>query len=672
MTSTPPPSNPVHLGIDTGGTYTDAVLFDPLTRRVLRSVKVLTTHRDLTICVAAALDQLLDPGVSLVSAALSTTLATNAIAEGKRHPVALLLLGYDSDLVHRYGFHHEFGAAYYFFIGGRHDLAGQEQAPLDEAGVLQAIQTVGDRVDAIAVASYAGPMNPAHEQRAAALIHQVSQLPVVQAHQLSSELDSIRRAITASLNASLLLEAQAFLEAVKSMLHQRGIHCPVMMVKGDGSLARADYVRDRPIEIIHSGPATSAIGGRFLAGVETALVIDIGGTTTDLVVMEDGRFQAYDSAATVGAYRTCVRTIKTRSLGLGGDSLIRFDHYRTLTVGPGRAIPLSRLCSQYPDLKQEYLAWLHTKRDLLYSDSAEFWLLRREPNWPALEAEGSSERVARLRQVVDLLRNGPQRASALRSAMGARSFVLVDRDALIRQDVLELSALTPTDLLHAAGEYTLGDIEAPQALIEAAARIWGETPTAFIRRVRSWITRRIMAEVVQFLSDKTLSTPGFLPGKNGLDRWLLDQSLEAQDPYLGCALHLKMPVVGIGAPARSFLPPVAAALGADIYFPDHYPVANAVGTVVGNVLIQHDGQVFPCVEGQIISGYYARAASEQRKFPNFADALEHARTTLLRQAGQDAIRAGAHDASLECQVEHAWEGMAFLHATAIGKPSLHA
>jgi N-methylhydantoinase A/oxoprolinase/acetone carboxylase beta subunit len=209
----------------------------------------------MRLCVAEVLGRLIPDGsvnISLVS--LSTTLATNAIAEGKRRPVALLLLGYDPELVHRFSFHQQFGTPHYFFIQGRHGLDGVEQAPLDEAEVASTVEAMKDRVDAFAVASYAGPVNAGHEQRAAEIISGLCGLPVVQAHHLSSELDSIRRATTASLNASLLSNIQEFLDAVEAMLAQRGLSCPLMMVRGDGSIVKAGFAR-HPAASSWQGPA---------------------------------------------------------------------------------------------------------------------------------------------------------------------------------------------------------------------------------------------------------------------------------------------------------------------------------------------------------------------------------------------------------------------------------
>ena len=157
MTTSDNITQPIHLGIDTGGTFTDGVLFNTKQRSVIRKAKVLTTHEDLTVCISNVLDALLgevEIPIELVS--LSTTLATNAIAEGKRKPVALLLLVYDPELVYQYHFDQEFATRHFFFIQGRHSLNGVEQIQLDEAEIARVIMECKDEVEAFAICSYAG------------------------------------------------------------------------------------------------------------------------------------------------------------------------------------------------------------------------------------------------------------------------------------------------------------------------------------------------------------------------------------------------------------------------------------------------------------------------------------------------------------------------------------
>jgi N-methylhydantoinase A/oxoprolinase/acetone carboxylase beta subunit len=654
-------SSSIYMGIDTGGTFTDGVLFDPLAQTVLKSMKVLTTHHDLKICIAEIVDGLIpeDPSV-IACVSLSTTLATNAIAEGKRKTVALLLLGYDPDLVHQFNFQQQFGTDHYFFVQGRHDLNGVEHIPLDEAEVINTAQKIQWKVDAFAVSSYAGPANSTHEKRAAEIITELTPLPIVQAHHLSSELDSIRRASTASLNASLLTNLQELLDAVQGMLVKRGISCPLMMVRGDGSLVKDSFARHRPVEMIHSGPATSAIGGQYLAGTDTALVIDIGGTTTDITLVDRGQVQIQEEAAIVGSYRTCVKTIKARSFGLGGDSLIAFNHWKNLSVGPERVVPISRLCNHYAEIKQDLFDRLRQKQKISYSDEIEYWILRREPIRPVEDKQVDA--------IIELLRHKPHNLWDLKKKVGSIAPILIRE--LINMEIIDRAGLTPTDLLHVTGEFSPWDCDSAGLVTEIAARNWGENTYAFIQRVRKAITHRIVAEIMQFLSEKSLSESGFGRHEHRLDRWLYEESLNGQDSYLGCSIFLKLPIIGVGAAARAFLPPVADAIKTAIIFPENNEVANAVGAVVGNVIARQEGEVFPCVKGAVITGYFARVVNRQERFERFEEALSFARETLTQHVAEEVKTAGAETAQVECTEKKIWEGMVHLSAWAIGKPSL--
>lgn len=653
---------PVYLGIDTGGTYTDGVLLDPQKQVVLKSVKVLTTHSNLTECIEKIIDQLTrDIPVQINLVALSTTLATNAIAEGKRKPVALFLLGYDPALVEKFKFSDQFATRRFFFLPGKHNLQGVEEQPLNPLAISGAIQQSQEDVDAYAVVSYAGPMNSNHEEKAGELIYESTHLPVVQAHHLSNDLDSIRRATTASLNASLLANTSEFLDAVTSMLARYQIHCPVMMVRGDGSVVQADYARRRPVEIVHSGPATSAIGGQFLSGKAHALVVDIGGTTTDLTLVENGRALIFNQAATVNGFRTCIRTVKSHSFGLGGDSHIEFDHWRHLTIGPRRVVPISRLCAEYPAVKEDFTQFLSEQPRLLFSDQMEYWILRHEPRRKISDP--------RVQQVIDLLRPGPLRLGNILKRIGVRSPILLDRDELVGQEIIDRAGLTPTDLLHVSGEFTPWDASIAHQVTGLVSQIWEESPEAFIDRIRRLIQLKISEEIVSFTSGKTLSQPEFLPKNNRLDRWLFEENLSPQNSYLECALSLKIPMVGIGAPAKAFLPLVAQALNAELIFPEHYAVANAVGTLVGQIVVRHEADILPCIEGASITGYYGRVGGSQKVFQSFSDAEDFARAQLLRLVQEDAVLAGAKNYTLDINEARAWDGMVHLTAYAIGNPS---
>ena len=655
------PSSPLYLGIDTGGTFTDGVLLDPATRQVVKKAKVLTTHHDLRQCIGGIIAALVDGGTPISLVSLSTTLATNAIAEGKSRPVALFLLGYDPALVYKFEFDRQFGGSPLFFIPGRHDLNGREQQALDLAQLEAELARLDGQAEALAISSFAGTRNPDHELQAGELAHRLTGLPVVQGHQLSDTLDSIRRATTARLNAALLSTAYHFMQTVQAMLAEKGLTSPLYVVKGDGSLASADYAGARPVEMIHSGPATSAIGGSYLAGAASALVIDVGGTTTDLALTANGSALPGSGEASVGDYRTGLRTIRAHSFGLGGDSLIRFDPHQRLTLGPERAIPLSYLAHVYPQAREDLLRYLSALPPAWYSDRLEYWLLRRP------DAQLPDD--PRVHKAIDILRGGPARVRGLTKQVGAVSPVQLNADHLIRQDIVARSGLTPTDLLHATGEFAPWDAEVARLAVAAAARQWGISSEAFIQHVRDQITRRITAEIIRFVSGAPLAEKEHGFGRKDLSHFLFDETLLPSDPYLGVQLQLKVPIVGIGAPAAAFLTPVAHALHTEIIYPEHYEVANAVGTVVGNVLVRHEAEVFPWVEGNLQQGYYARAGGVQRGFESKLAALAFARQAAAEQALREAAASGCAEPAVDLDEQQLPGDMVRLTARAAGKPA---
>lgn len=651
------------LGIDTGGTFTDSVLLDPQQRRIVKTAKVLTTPHDLRVCIGQVLEQIVPDGspdaavIRLVS--LSTTLATNAIVEGKSRPVGLFLLGYDAALVEQYHFAQQFGTPHYVFLQGGMNLQGHEQAPLDEAGLAAAVQQMDGQVEAFAVSSYAGTLNGAHEERARDVIKQWSNLPVVQGHHLTSRLNSIRRATTASLNAGLLSTAYDFLNTVRAMLAERGIDAPLAMVRGDGSLVSAEFASHRPVEIIHSGPATSAIGGLYLAQQDSALVVDVGGTTTDLALLQNGQVVQDGRQATVGSYPTSVRTIRSRSFGLGGDSRISFDTRGEIKIGPERAIPLAYLGYAYPEARRDLIAWLAAAPEHFASDKLEFWALRREPR--------HSFRDARVNRVIELLRGGPRRAAWVIKQAGAISAMQVDADRLIREDIITRYGLTPTDLMHIRGEYAPWDADLARQVLECVAMRLGSSLEGLLSGVWARITRRMVAEIVGFLSGLRVPDEAETVGSS-LAAWLFEQNMRPDDPFLGCQIQLKVPLIGIGAPARVFLDPVARSLGAQVLYPEHYAVANAVGTVVGNVLVHKEAEVLPNIIGTAINGYVTHCAGTQKWFEQRDEAVEFARGAIRAAARAEALAAGAREPEITLEEEEIGGGMLRLRAQALGKP----
>ncbi|MCP4757573.1 MAG: hydantoinase/oxoprolinase family protein, partial [Proteobacteria bacterium] len=224
------------LGIDTGGTFTDAVIMDD-EHNILGTAKSPTTKHDLTIGIRNVIEAVLPKAktdIQLVS--LSTTLATNAIVEGQGSPVCLLLLGYDPDFLDGENFERIRTKNTIVHIGGGHNLKGDEQAPLDVKALKEAIVSNASKVSAFAISGYFGVLNPTHELEAKKMVRELTGLPVTCGHELTSNLNAPVRAVTTALNARLIFLMQKLILSVKSVMEHCRIEAPLMIVKGDGSL----------------------------------------------------------------------------------------------------------------------------------------------------------------------------------------------------------------------------------------------------------------------------------------------------------------------------------------------------------------------------------------------------------------------------------------------------
>jgi N-methylhydantoinase A/oxoprolinase/acetone carboxylase beta subunit len=658
------------LGIDTGGTYTDGVLLEYEKRRVLDSHKSLTTKRDFAIGIENVIKaiQIEEPSaIKMVS--ISTTLATNAIAEGKGKRVALLLIGYDPELINAFGMEQRFATPHFHFFDGGHDLYGREQRELDLAAILAKVTQIKDQVDAIAVSSYFSPLNPEHENRVYRAISRICDLPVVLGHQLSTKLGSVERATTAALNASLLAVLQDFVIAVRRAMEHRQIEAPLMVVRGDGTLMSDEFAATTPVETVHSGPAASAIGGRFLSGLDDALVVDVGGTTTDIALIEAGQVTVSEEGATVSDYKTSVKAANLLSIALGGDSHITWGRDRQILVGPERVTPLAYLASQHPRVGGQLEALTMRAGSQAPPDWLEYWLLLREPQESLL-------RTARERELVDLLRDGPRQVPEILKHLGVLHAAQVGVRDLVRQEVVGKAGLTATDLMHIEGRYDIWDVDASANGWKVFCQFQFGNPDELRLQVWEQMSETIIHAIVTFLSGRPLELGDRQRTLEGTDddigRWFFYNSLYRVHPHLETSIRLRQPIIGIGAPAGIFLPEVARRLHTELILPEHHQVANAVGAIAGSVMVEEEILVYPklSASGLEVFGYYVQASDERYEHEELGDALRRARCLAHERALGAAIRSGADNPQVT--VEELTDGLDTyrVRAKAIGNPRL--
>jgi N-methylhydantoinase A/oxoprolinase/acetone carboxylase beta subunit len=665
----------IALGIDTGGTYTDAVLVDQASGRVMAGAKALTTYHDLSVgigeAVAAVFDgQAVSPAdVSLVG--LSTTLATNAIVEERGAPVCLMLIGYDPDLIRQYGFERELVTQDVIYLRGGHDVEGNEVEPLDELAAREAILARRDQVEAFAVSGYFGVRNPAHELQTRGLIEELTAsvnggpLPVTCGHELTTRLNSVRRATTAALNARLIPLLQELIAIVRRTLDTLGVVAPLMIVKGDGSLVRAEWAMKRPIETILSGPAASVVGAWHLAGRRDVWVVDVGGTTTDIAALHEGRPRLNPEGARVGRWRTMVEAVDAHTVGLGGDSLVCLDSEGRLAIGPRRVVPLCALASTHPEIVDELRRQVGaSQRQPL---AGQFVLAQRRT------AYATSEEDALLLRG---LTAGPQSLLALVDRLLYSSLVVRRIERLETWRMALRSGFTPTDALHVLGRFEHWNAEASRLGAELLAARMGFSPQAFCERVVSEVSNRVTTELVsKVLGDET--TPPDWEHEPSAAA-LLDRALTgAPASDLDCRLTLRHPVVAVGAPVEAYLPRVARQLHTELVIPSHAEVANAVGAVAGGVVLQQRVLIQPLGANQHFRLHLPGGVHD---FSSLEGSVVYARRVmpsllraLAQQAGASQVEVRMTRLDREAPVSAGWGEQIYLGTelvfTAVGRPS---
>lgn len=661
------------LGVDTGGTYTDAVILDEAADLVIGSAKSLTTRGDLALGIGRAVDAALAGAgiaawqVSLVS--LSTTLATNALVEGQGGRVALIFIGFDPGDLERGGLIEALKGDPVILADGGHSHAGTEAAALDLVALERQVVALRDQVMGFAVAARFGTRNPAHEIAARDLIRRVTGRPVTCSHELSAQLNGPKRALTAVLNARLIGMIDRLVAACERHLLAVGITAPLMVVRGDGALISAAMVRERPIETILSGPAASIVGARWLTGAADALVSDIGGTTTDVALLRGGLPEIDPQGARVGGFRTMVEAVAMRTTGLGGDSevhLITQGLVGGMRLGPRRLIPVSLLAV-------EHGAMVHAALDRALGAEAAGELDGRfvvpmHLGGNAQTGGLSAREAAVLARIV--------KPMALAAALTSRLEVAA-MERLVARGLVMIAGVTPSDASHVLGRLDAWDGVAAEKAVRLLAKRRGGTGDRFApdaatlaQRIIDQVTEQTVECLLEAAFDEDKGIEGDATALAG--HALTRAGLARHRGVVEVTLRLGVPVIGLGASASSYYGAVGDRLGCEMILPEHAGVANAIGAVVGQVSQRASGLVSSPGEGR----FTAHLAGGLKTFNSREEALAAMEAAVVAEAGALARAAGAADVRVvvqrevkEAQVEG--QSMfieATVSATASGRP----
>ncbi len=582
------------LGIDAGGTYTDAVLVRDTDGSIVATSKALTTYPDIIIGIRDAIDGLrtddLDK-VSLVS--VSTTLATNTVLEGTGSPVALILVGdHPTKGTHP--------AKHYTVVSGGHTFDGEETIPLDINAVKDFALRVKGSVSAFAVSSFFSIRNPEHELAIRDIVNDVTGLPVACGHELSQDLGAYERAVTAALNAQLLPICSSFISSMINEIKRREMKARLIMLKCDGTVIGINEALKKPIESIFSGPAASLVGASYLCNLDTCTVVDVGGTSTDVSSVIKGVPELTDTGAIVGGWKTRVRATRMETSALGGDSQV-WVKSKHIFIGPRRVIPLCLAAERYPAFIEKLKKCLIPSRSSLDMNIQPARLYVRTGFAPIELDEFETEVLAAIRNEPLILEE-----IASSSRKYPSSVIL---DSLISKRLIQPISFTPTDALHILGEYTRWNVEASLIGASQLSRLAKMDAVEFAVAVKEKMAHSIAFDLMSFLL------------KN-VDRKGIEQIVNGDFP---ARFKLDIPVVMLGGPVASFEDDISRIVDADIQIPEHAAVGNAVGALFGKGIKRVEMFIRPFSVSEPDRNYLVFSPLGRHKLETYSDALDYAK-----------------------------------------------
>jgi len=624
------------LGIDTGGTYTDVAIVDFSNGSVIAKAKALTTRGDLYLGIADSISKL--EGVDLKSirlVSLSSTLATNSVVEGKGYRVGLMIVGGD--------YNQTIPVDEVAEIKGGHNLEGEEAQPLDVKAARDFVIAVKDKVDSFAISSFLSVRNPSHELELKKIVQEECDHPVICGHELSSKLGLYERTITAVLNARLIPIISDLVASVKKVLEDKGIDAPLMIVKGDGSLMAEETARLRPVETILSGPAASIIGARHLTGLNDAVVVDVGGTTTDIGILRGGKPRLDPEGAMIGGWRTRVKAADIATSGIGGDSRIVVNR-GAIALAAQRVIPLCIASSMYPSLRQRLEEARNESAKSVSGyialesilQTTEFFVFSRESKGMSLTEEEA--------KFIALIKQGPRSVQDGCRSIGIHPYALNLRK-LEERGVIQRIGLTPTDVLHVDGSYREYDQEASKVGVEVQAEASGMNVAQFCDEVKEMVVRKIAKELVHKLIYEETGKTSTCDTSEHIYDMMISQAQGVDCTYI---LKLNKPLIGVGAPVGIYLPPVASRLHTELVIPKHTEVGNAVGAITGSIVESVEALIRPKDGYATVADPPCKlfSSEETKEFSSLEEAVRYAISWGSALSRERAIQAGAKDVEL--------------------------
>lgn len=627
----------IGIGIDTGGTCTDAVVYQFENRKILAFAKSHTTKDDLSKGIGRALDKLPRELVNRAEViALSTTLATNACVENKGGRAKLVLFGIDPATVRKVG--EEYGLSMddsLCFIDSKTKPSGKVEKEPDWNDFESRLHERFDNCDAIGlVEMFAKKTGAQFEKRAHRLVEAELNIPAVCGHELFSENNIVRRGASALLNARLIPVIEEFLQAVKKALKQRDIKAPFVIVRSDGSLMTEKFTSTRPVETLLCGPVASVMGAIELTNEKNCMIVDIGGTTTDIAFVKDGVPQRVKSGVRIGKWNTFVKGLFVDTFGLGGDSgVLQID--REVVLEDEKVMPLCMAAQTYPAL----LAYLKKEDELksfATNQQKEIYLGIKDVSMNAGYTDYEKKLAAELLF-------SPQSLESLSKKVG--DLVLKSHiERMIREGVLIRCGITPTDVMHIKGDFTKYCREASEYGVNIMARVMRISNEQLCDKIYDEVKRKLYFNIVRILIEDAypaIKEKGIGEQLEIVINSSYHQAKAGESPsFLGLSFTTPATLVGVGAPTHIFLKDVGNLLNTQVVTSEYSQVANALGAVVGKVSAS---QTIEIIYNKEQNSYTIFGCGERMNEENLDKARELANDLAARKAHEEAMNRGADE-----------------------------
>lgn len=550
------------LGIDTGGTYTDGVVVCKHDNSIAAKTKVFTTHDELSAGIRSCIDEMqFDDLKSIKEVHLSSTIAVNKILEGGCENIGILQI--DKCAEGRL-------PGKYSYIIRLPQNCTKGAADISQYDIYEIKKVFSGKVATVVVAAPPSRYCIDIEETVARTVEKELGINCISASSAGRQDSYYDKIVTAVFTTFLKPEVKTFINSVRKIIGEYGISDRIFIVNALGKLISCDEAIHNPLETVFSGLAASVNGGIALTGEKDFLLVDMGGTSSDVTRIINREFREFKGTAKIDGYAIKEKTMNIKSYGVGGDSYICITQCKDIKIGPQKAIPLCVAADKYNYLYDEILTYKkHENYELLTSQEINCYIGVKGASLIGLNPMESLT----ARYLIDNPHNVFYIAEHFNTDADA-----LHMDRLVKQNAVRLISLTPTDILHAEGKFSKWDSRISVAAAERMSAMLKLKTEEFLKLVEDNIINALSKVCMQGIA--AFEEVEFDFDECAGSAFMLEGFFEDKSSLIKTEFSIDKPIVAIGAPAGAWIGKVAEKMKTKAVIPKHGEVANAFGAAI--------------------------------------------------------------------------------------------